>query len=56
MLQQVLTMDLKRGIDKAVTKVVDSLRAQTETVGSDFSKIEQIGTQYQLIMMPLLVN
>ena len=37
-------MDLKRGIDKAVTKVVDSLRAQTETVGSDFSKIEQIGT------------
>ncbi len=37
-------MDLKRGIDKAVTKVVDSLRDQTETVGSDFSKIEQIGT------------
>ena len=37
-------MDLKRGIDKAVTKVVDSLRTQTETVGSDFSKIEQIGT------------
>jgi len=37
-------MDLKRGIDKAVVKVVDSLKAQTEEVGSDFSKIEQIGS------------
>src|SRR2546423_2895267 len=35
-------MDLKRGIDKAVTKVVASLQAQSQTVGSDSSKIEQV--------------
>ena len=33
-------MDLKRGIDKAVAKVVESLRAQSQEVGSDFAKIE----------------
>lgn len=37
-------MDLKRGIDKAVTAVVDSLKAQSREVGDDYSKIEQVGT------------
>lgn len=37
-------MDLKRGIDKAVTTVVESLRAQSQEVGSDFSKIEQVAS------------
>jgi chaperonin GroEL len=37
-------MDLKRGIDKAVTKVIESLQSQTIEVGSDFGKIEQIGS------------
>lgn len=35
-------MDLKRGIDKAVTQVVDSIKAQAENVGDDFNKIEQV--------------
>ena len=37
-------MDLKRGIDKAVAKVVESLRKQSQEVGSDISKIEQVAT------------
>ena len=37
-------MDLKRGIDKAVSAVVESLRAQSQEVGSDNSKIEQVAT------------
>ena len=37
-------MDLKRGIDKAVSAVVDNLRTQTEKVGNDNKKIEQIAT------------
>ncbi len=37
-------MDLKRGIDKAVAKVVESLRAQSQEVGNDFAKIEQVAT------------
>ena len=37
-------MDIKRGIDKAVSTVVDSLRAQSQEVGSDNSKIEQVAT------------
>ncbi len=37
-------MDLKRGIDKAVATVVASLKKQTKKVGSDYSKIEQVGT------------
>ena len=37
-------MDLKRGIDKAVAAVVDSLREQSQNVGEDFAKIEQVGT------------
>ena len=37
-------MDLKRGIDKAVSAVVESLRAQSQEVGEDYAKIEQVGT------------
>lgn len=37
-------MDLKRGIDKAVAVVVENLRDQSKKVGSDYSKIEQVGT------------
>ncbi len=37
-------MDLKRGIDKAVAKVVESLKAQSQEVGDNYSKIEQVGT------------
>jgi chaperonin GroEL len=35
-------MDLKRGIDKAVAKVVESIQTQAENVGDDFNKIEQV--------------
>ena len=37
-------MDLKRGIDKAVAKVVESIKEQAEAVGSDYDKIEQVAT------------
>ena len=37
-------MDLKRGMDKAVEKVVESLKQQSQVVGSDFDKIEQVAT------------
>lgn len=37
-------MDLKRGIDKAVAAVVESLKSQSQAVGDDYSKIEQVGT------------
>ena len=37
-------MDLKRGIDKAVTTVVESLKKQSQEVGSDFAPIEQVAT------------
>ena len=37
-------MDLKRGIDKAVAAVVENLKKQSKKVGSDYSKIEQVGT------------
>ena len=37
-------MDLKRGIDKAVSTVVSNLREQSHEVGSDNSKIEQVAT------------
>ena len=37
-------MDRKRGIDKAVDVVVESLKKQSQSVGSDYSKIEQVGT------------
>jgi len=35
-------MDLKRGIDKAVAKVIGSLKSQAQVVGDDLKKIEQI--------------
>lgn len=35
-------MDLKRGIDKAVLKVVESIKNQAITVGDDYKKIEQV--------------
>ncbi|HEX8376769.1 MAG TPA: chaperonin GroEL [Pedobacter sp.] len=37
-------MDLKRGIDKAVRAVVDSLKEQKQDVGDDFSKIKQVAS------------
>ena len=37
-------MDLKRGIDKAVIKVVENLKSQSQAVGADNSKIEQVAT------------
>ena len=37
-------MDLKRGIDKAVSLVVENLRKQSQTVGSDSNKIQQVAT------------
>ena len=37
-------MDLKRGIDKAVSLVVESLKAQSQTVGNDSKKIQQVAT------------
>jgi chaperonin GroEL len=37
-------MDLKRGIDKAVSAVVENLKAQSKNVGDDNKKIEQVAT------------
>ena len=37
-------MDLKRGIDKAVAAVVANLCEQSQEVGEDYAKIEQVGT------------
>lgn len=37
-------MDLKRGIDKAVHQVVQSLKNQSEVIGNDFKKIQQVGS------------
>ena len=37
-------MDLKRGIDKAVEAVVASLKSQSQAVGDDITKIEQVAT------------
>ncbi len=37
-------MDLKRGIDKAVAAVVENLKKQSQPVGEDYSKVEQVGT------------
>ena len=35
-------MDLKRGIDKAVSAVVEGIKAQSEEVGDDLAKIENV--------------
>ena len=37
-------MDIKRGIDKAVAKVFDSIKGQAETVGDNYDKIEQVAS------------
>jgi chaperonin GroEL len=37
-------MDLKRGIDKAVIKVVENLKKQSQSIGDDNLKIEQVAT------------
>jgi len=37
-------MDLKRGMDKAVAKVVESIKDQAEMVGDNYDKIEQVAT------------
>ncbi len=37
-------MDLKHGIDKAVAKVVDYIKANAEVVGDNYDKIEQVAT------------
>lgn len=37
-------MDLKRGIDKAVTTVVENLKSQSQTVGNNNEKIKQVAT------------
>ena len=37
-------MDLKRGIDKAVIKVVENLKKQSKSVGDDLKKIEQVAS------------
>ena len=35
-------MDLKRGMDKAVAKVVENLKTQSELINNDFAKIQQV--------------
>jgi chaperonin GroEL len=35
-------MDVKRGIDKAVEKVVEHIKSQAQVIGDDLSKIEQV--------------
>ncbi len=37
-------MDLKRGIDKAVAKVVEHIKVNAEVVGDNYDKIEQVAT------------
>ena len=37
-------MDLKRGIDKAVAKIVDNLKVQSQAVGNDSKKIQQVAS------------
>ena len=37
-------LDVKRGVDKAVAKVVESIKGQSEQVGESYDKIEQVAT------------
>jgi chaperonin GroEL len=37
-------MEIKRGIDIAVVKVIESLKAQTRQIGDSFEKIEQVAS------------
>ena len=45
-------MDLKRGIDKAVSVVVENLKSQSQEVGDSNEKIQQVGT-ISLIMIQI---
>jgi chaperonin GroEL len=45
-------MDLKRGIDKAVKSVVESLKKQSQTVGNDTKKIEQVASISRTMILP----
>ncbi|MBP3382339.1 MAG: chaperonin GroEL [Tidjanibacter sp.] len=37
-------MDLKRGIDKAVSAVVENIKSQSQVVGDNLEKVEQVAT------------
>ena len=37
-------MDLKRGLDKAVVKIVEGLKSQSKEIGDSFDKIEQVAS------------
>ena len=37
-------LDVKRGMDRAVAKVVESIKSQAEKVGESYDKIEQVAT------------
>ena len=37
-------MDLKRGIDKAVIKIIENLKSQSQAVGNESSKIQQVAS------------
>ena len=37
-------MDLKRGVDKAVLRLLKSLENKSKTVGDDFQKIQQVAS------------
>jgi chaperonin GroEL len=37
-------MDLKRGIDKAVTTVIETSKKQSKEIGDSFEKIEQVAS------------
>jgi chaperonin GroEL len=36
-------MDLKRGIDKGIIAVIENIKEQSEIIGDDFKKIQQVG-------------
>ncbi len=42
-------IDLKRGIDKAVSRVVDELKSMSKEVGSDTDKIKQMPKLWQIV-------
>ena len=42
-------MDVKRGIDKAVEKVIKHLKSQAQVVGNDLDKIEQVANLYVIL-------
>ena len=36
-------MDLKRGINKAKSAIIEDLKSQSEVIGNDFEKVQQVG-------------